>query len=279
MKNFFLIGMTLLISGVAGLVFMGFQGKAFSLKSLWGNVESFEKTASFDSSDIEEIFLDVSSEDVQIYRSTSNDIKVRYYGESNHHEKVKDAFFAKQDGDKLQIETKSTVVFGVIYHDVNIDIAIPEKQWGKVSLNSSSGDIKAVNLGAESLFINLSSGDVRLDQVQANEINIKTSSGSFEGDRVKGHLTVHTSSGDVELFKHPLNHNMNIQSSSGDVSIQASEKPSNLYLQFDSSSGEADITFPMKFLSMDESHIKGSVGEGEYKIQVKTSSGDFDFTQ
>lgn len=279
MKDFFLVGLTLLIIGVGGLVFMGFQGKAFSFTSFWGDVESFEKTASFNSSDITRIDLDVSSEDVQLNRSESNKIKIRFYGESNNHEKTVESFYAEQQGNTLQIGTKSTVNFGISYRDVNIELSLPEKQWEEVSLSSSSGDIKAVNMKSNNLDVKLSSGDVQLDDVKANQIDVKTSSGSLEGDHVKGELTVQTSSGDVELFRQELDHNVGISSSSGDVSIQASEKPSNLFVQFDSSSGEADIAFPMKFSSMDESHIKGSVGEGKYKIKVKTSSGDFEFNQ
>ncbi|KGX84011.1 DUF4097 family beta strand repeat-containing protein [Pontibacillus marinus] len=279
MKDFFLVGLTLLIIGVGGLVFMGFQGKAFSFTSFFGDVESFEKTASFNSSDITRIDLDVSSDDVQLHRSETNEITVRYYGESNNHEKAVESFYAEQQGDTLQIGTKSTVNFGISYRDVNIEISLPEKQWEEISLSSSSGDIKAVNLEADNLAVKLSSGDVRFDDIVASQIGVKTSSGSFEGDHIKGELTVQTSSGDVELFRQELDHNVSIKSSSGDVSIQASEKPSNLFVQFDSSSGEADIAFPMKFSSMDESHIKGSVGEGKYEIKVNTSSGDFEFNQ
>lgn len=276
MRDLFLVGVTLLIIGVAGLLFMGFQGKAFSFSSMWGDVESFERTESFNRTEVEEIEVDVSSADIQLLASESDSIEVRYYGNSNHREKVEKAFYATMRDNALDIGTKSTVNFGISFQDLNLEIAVPKKQLNNLTINSSSGDVQVEGLKAKEMELKLSSGDIHFKNVQSPHINIRTSSGSVEGEKVKGDLSVGTSSGDIDLSKHSLNQNVDVHSSSGDIRIQASEEPSSLYVQFDSSSGEAEIDFPMQFSSMDESHVKGTVGEGEHTVQVNTSSGDFE---
>jgi len=212
MRDLFLIGVTLLVIGVVGLFFMGFQGKAFSFKSLWGDVEAFEEKASFDSGEIEQIDVDVSSADVQLLKSDSDKIGVRYYGESNNAEKLKESFYAKTSGPTLEVGKKSTVNFGIQFNSGQLEISLPDKQWERVNMHSSSGDINARGLKVNAINIDLSSGDIGLNEIKAEKLTVNTSSGSFEGENIDADISAHTSSGDVELSRQPLPHNMDISS-------------------------------------------------------------------
>ncbi|BAK15279.1 uncharacterized conserved protein [Solibacillus silvestris StLB046] len=118
-----------------------------------------------------------------------------------------------------------------------LEVRIPSEFNGKVILDGSSGNIYGENLAQ-------------------NEIDIRASSGNIKLHFLKF-------SNDVELA-----------TTSGNVSVIIDEKQPNLYLDIRTNSGRQSINLTLNKTSQTKKGLQGSLGNGKNKMEIETKSGN-----
>ncbi|WP_075980065.1 DUF4097 family beta strand repeat-containing protein [Bacillus massilinigeriensis] len=216
----------------------------------------------------------------------------------------------------LKGENQLKFNIGVLIVDTNINVYLPEKVYQSIkvetssgsneidslkakelSLRTSSGDLLARDSVAEDTFIiQSSSGEVDLKNNKANIFDVKVSSGSLyavdldgkestfhssSGEislkNVIGEIVAEASSGEIIIDNEETTGNMYTETSSGDVSVAFDKKPTSLAIDFKGNSGEGNVEIKgLKYDEKSEDNIIGQIGSGQYKLKVRTSSGDFE---
>jgi lia operon protein LiaG len=191
---------------------------------------------------------------------------------------------------------KDTFHFGFVIMSLDLVIQVPEKEYESMILTSSSGDIrikdvKAVEMETEissgdiivegvtvasAYKLETSSGDIRVKDTKADTFDLHASSGDIILENLEGNINVETSSGDIEIENKAVNGNILAEASSGDVSITNQETPKSLSIDFKGSSGDGTVNLEgVSYEEKSEDTIIGKIGNGEYELKVRTTSGDF----
>ncbi|MYL33645.1 DUF4097 family beta strand repeat protein [Pontibacillus yanchengensis] len=279
MKKLFLGGLIIFMIGIGGLMLTTVQGNGLSFSSMFGERLPFEDEKVFEKDNIKHINVDVASSDVNILPSDTDEITVRYYGKADKNSLENRSLQTdlSQDTLDIHIHNKRTFSIGFTYVNQQIDVMIPSQTIKSLNVNGASSDITLKSFQSEQIEFDLASGDVQLNNVESNLITVNTSSGSVDGEDITGEMRVKTSSGDTNLHLKAIKHPLDISSSSGDVEIDIASEPTNMKLNYSSSSGEADINFPLKYDSLDRSNIQATIGSGNPDVTIRTSSGDLTF--
>ncbi|WBW96288.1 DUF4097 family beta strand repeat-containing protein [Oceanirhabdus sp. W0125-5] len=171
-----------------------------------------------------------------------------------------------------------------IIENIKSEEIVIKSSSGKVEINSiiadvlkgksTSGDYYLNEVVSEEVEINASSGKVTFDKLLSQTTKSKATSGDLKIKEFKGDLIVERSSGNTQVKWIEFKNKVEIDSASGDVILDL-PKNAQFKVEFKGGSGEHDIDFPIKINGeVDESEIKGAVGESDNLIKVRTSSGD-----
>jgi len=258
-------------------------------------VEQIDESKTFEAQEINKIFVDIVSTDINVISTNEEEIRVHLYGEVSTNKKMElPSLVAYQSGDELRIEIiqPKTILIGISIWRTKLDIYIPEDsietlEMDTVSSDTSiselklnefnfktvSGDFKGESLFASELKLGLISGDVNLKDYTGN-IDVKVISGDvvLENGSQNENIEVVTVSGDVYVEQEDSS-NMNIKTTSGDIEINLSED-ARFYLRAKTVSGHIENRFPIKITSSGRRDLEGLVGSDEKEIAVGTTSGD-----
>ncbi|HEY4696347.1 MAG TPA: DUF4097 family beta strand repeat-containing protein [Candidatus Hydromicrobium sp.] len=258
-------------------------------------VEQIDESKTFEAQEINKIFVDIVSTDINVISTNEEEIRVHLYGEVSTNKKMElPSLVAYQSGDELRIEIiqPKTILIGISIWRTKLDIYIPEDsietlEMDTVSSDTSiselklnefnfktvSGDFKGESLFASELKLGLTSGDVNLKDYTGN-IDVKVISGDvvLENGSQNENIEVVTVSGDVYVEQEDSS-NMNIKTTSGDIEINLSED-ARFYLRAKTVSGHIENRFPIKITSSSRRDLEGLVGSDEKEIAVGTTSGD-----
>jgi len=258
-------------------------------------VEQIDESKTFEAQEINKIFVDIVSTDINVISTNEEEIRVHLYGEVSTNKKMElPSLVAYQSGDELRIEIiqTKTILIGISIWRTKLDIYIPEDsietlEMDTVSSDTSiselklnefnfktvSGDFKGESLFASELKLGLISGDVNLKDYTGN-IDVKVISGDvvLENGSQNENIEVVTVSGDVYVEQEDSS-NMNIKTTSGDIEINLSED-ARFYLRAKTVSGHIENRFPIKITSSSRRDLEGLVGSDEKEIAVGTTSGD-----
>jgi DUF4097 and DUF4098 domain-containing protein YvlB len=125
---------------------------------------------------------------------------------------------------------------------------------GDTTLETSSGDVRVHSLIASHVKTTTSSGDQTLEKISGAEIDAQSSSGD---------VTI----GVVDRFA-----NTKVTTSSGDANLMLPAS-SAFELNFNTSSGNAKVQFPITYTAQNKHSMHGTVGTGGPLLDVHTSSG------
>lgn len=259
--------------------------------------EQIDESKTFKAQEISEIYIDLTSTDINIIPVEDEEIRVHFYGVvSTNIKKDIPALVAYESGDELRVEIirPKTVFIGFNIWRTKLDVYIPESsiealkietvssdtsvsnlKVDKFSFGAVSGDFKGESLFASDLKINSTSGDISLKEYKG-DININNVSGDvvLEGGDPNDNIEVVTVSGEVYIEQEDSS-NIDIQTVSGSVEINLSED-AQFYLKATTVSGDIENRFPIKITSSSRRDLEGIVGSGEKEIIVSTTSGDID---
>lgn len=259
--------------------------------------EQIDESKTFKAQEISEIYIDLTSTDINIIPVEDEEITVHFYGVvSTNIKKDMPALVAYKSGDELRVEIihPKTFFIGFNICRTKLDVYIPEdsmevlkietvsadtyvsdQKVDKFDLNSVSGDFKGESLFAGDLKINSTSGDISLKGYKG-DININNVSGDvvLKGGSQNDNIEVVTVSGEVYVEQEDSS-NMNIRTISGGVEINLSED-AQFYLKATAVSGDIENRFPIKITSSGRRDLEGIVGSDEKEITIRTTSGDID---
>ena len=224
---------------------------------------------------INEIDLNLNSQDVKIVNYDGQDLKVQIKS----HSTVSSELLEAENDNKLVLNTRYdtpsnasiTVSIPYGFNDRGTlkiiassgDINISNLSMNTLNLSTASGEIDISNLNLNYLSLNSSSGSIDFNNIKVlNETKLTSSSGSIVGSGALGTVNGSTSSGDIELkFKDSLN-NTSLSTASGSVDLSL---PKNLgyKINYDTISGD-----------LDSSHKQLSSGDESSLINITTTSGD-----
>ncbi|WP_421383844.1 DUF4097 family beta strand repeat-containing protein [Bacillus salacetis] len=218
---------------------------------------------------------------------------------------------------KIRVERNSSFSFGMEIIKLTLNVEVPEKIYEEISVETSSGGIDGKDLEGKKVKFKASSGEVDVSRIKAHtefkskassggiqlngieapaifakansgtlilqnltseEIQAKASSGRIIAKKWTGNFTAETNSGGIDLHAPELTGNIDAEASSGDVMLFFDKKPESFTIDYSGSSGEANVELKgIEFEEKSDHRVSGKMGDGKYKIRVKTSSGGFDF--
>ncbi len=232
-----------------------------------------------------------SSGDVSAANLISNSFDIRSSsGEVN---------LANLEAQKLHLKTSSgkITVSEIKISDVYFETSSGEAAFngikGDLTGSTSSGDVTVMNFQGEMFHVVTSSGKIQQSNSIVKDMSLKTSSGSIQADSLTGEkVMLHANSGDIRCTRFTgdakgytisgdvllslLDESLlDIESSSGDITLLAGKVSLNATVQV--STGSGDIFNKLPLISVRKhsgNHLKGVVGEGENPILLKAGSGD-----
>jgi len=258
-------------------------------------VEQIDESKTFDAQQINKIYVDIVSTDINVIPTDEEEITVHLYGEvSTNKDMELPSLVAYQSGDELRIEIIQTKMFfiGINIWRTKLDIYIPEDSLEVFKADTTSSDMDVSNLVVNEFEFNSVSGDFKGESLLANDIKLKSTSGDISLNDYTGDVNVDLISGDVVLedggqnenieittvsgdvyIEQENSSNMNIRVTSGDIEINLSED-AQFFLNAKTVSGHIENTFPIKITSSGRRNLEGEVGSDEKQIDVSTTSGD-----
>ncbi|HKW87271.1 MAG TPA: DUF4097 family beta strand repeat-containing protein [Candidatus Acidoferrales bacterium] len=144
---------------------------------------------------------------------------------------------------------------------------------GEVEATAGSGDI-TLNHVQRAARVHTGSGNITVDN-PGESASIVAGSGDIQVSNPSGDLRVHTGSGEIDINGSPsASAFWEIQSGSGDVTLDVSSS-SNFRFYAHSSDGSIDTSIPINITEKTSSReLRGTVGSGQARVEVETSSGD-----
>lgn len=222
------------------------------------NLKKFYKKAklvyseTYNVEDVKSIDIDVTSSDINIVKSSDDNIKVEVYTYSKD-----DAKLDLKDN-RLSIVSKQTHSGFVLFGGGNkVIVYVPDKYEGKFDIESTSGDVYSKLDTYNDYKIKLTSGDIEITNLKSLEG--QTTSGDVELGKVTSYIDYKTTSGDYEIESIKLEKDSYISATSGDVEIEEVE---NAYIETSVKSGDVKI--------------EKNDRKAEYVLKIKTTSGDIE---
>ncbi|MBQ7507683.1 MAG: DUF4097 family beta strand repeat protein [Lachnospiraceae bacterium] len=167
---------------------------------------------------IEEDFSDISIqgdiEDIEFVPARDKDCTVLCYEDEKHlhsvHVEEGTLFIDQQKPGRWQL--------GFFQDNPQITIALPEKTYGNLSVETETGDIRIPNLRFSNIALKLSTGELKLSAQTAGMIQIKTDTGDMLlKNCLADSLYAETDTGDVVFDQSDANE-IHVKTDTGDVS-------------------------------------------------------------
>ncbi|AWK50072.1 hypothetical protein DIC82_02745 [Clostridium beijerinckii] len=289
----FLLSMTLYASGCIALVQSGYKLSdyadelnidhqtfkfKFNLNKLNFDFDNSYISMNYPVNDnINEIDLNLNSQDVKVVNYDGEDLKVQIES----HSVLSGELPKTESGNKLILNTRydtpsnSSISLSIPYNfnDRGVlkiitssgDINISNLSMNTLNLSTASGDIGVFGTTLNYLKLNNSSGDINFNNLTTlNETKLTSSSGDIIGSGTLGTVNGGTSSGDINLqFRNSLS-NTFLSTDSGSVTLSL---PINLgyKLNYETTSG-----------NLESSNKQLSSGDESSLIDINTISGDLD---
>lgn len=176
---------------------------------------------------INNITINAVDKNIEIIKSTENEISINYY--SNYKNEFK---YEVENGNLTLTQEKHYFWLGNIINLIFekpaervISILLPEKQYNDIALKTISGNISAKNLITSNLNINCTSGNIKLSEAEvlANlEVNNISGSVYLTSCSVSENAQIKNTSGKIKLESSTLN-NVNIKNISGGIELNKTE--------------------------------------------------------
>lgn len=277
-KKWFIAAGIMIAAGIiicAGI----FTASGFKISVFNTSKERVKKEENIIKNYIVNLYLETSSNEVILKKATSKDfISVTYYESEDITFDFIDTSY--DDGTLKIIENDNSkwynMMFMFDFQDTPLIVEIPEDEWEKITISTSSGDILIDQINCQELNADASSGEIKANNLSVQkEALFDTSSGDIDISNISSDcLSVDTSSGGTHISDITNLADMNIESSSGDITIKNSVLTNQIAIN--TSSGEtevSDVSAGNMIINSNSGDVEFSRAEAmDYKID--TSSGD-----
>ena len=165
------------------------------------------------------ISINTDTADITFLLSDSKNCKIECFEETKEKHLVSikdDTLFIELESQKLWYE-----YIGINFSTPKITIYLPQKEYGKMEVKSSTGDIKIPkDFGFKDIDISLSTGDVNLFSSASNLIKIKTSTGDINIKNISaGSLDLSVSTGKISVSNVICKGNAKFETSTGKTEL------------------------------------------------------------
>ncbi len=239
MKNKVAISLIVILSVcvillTGGMIYLLNGGSKIKLDFMFGNrnmilVDNYTTEAI----NINKIYLNLNSTDVEIIDSIDNNVKVEYYSNRDNNAKI------EYDNGVLSVneEKYDTSCIGICNTRRKVVVSVPSEFKTDYEIKLKSGDLKSsIDLSDNNMAISTMSGDIRLGKV--SNVSMATMSGDVEVNDIIGSAAISTMSGDVRIYNFDITANSSISTMSGDVKIS---HLSESYVEASTKSGDVKV--------------------------------------
>lgn len=186
-------------------------------ESMYENIEGYELLKYFQPIDLNEIFIKLISEDLDIYPYDGENIEVHFkkkIKESNYEiSMVNGVFKLLRNSIKTTLFERETTPDFIVRYPSNVEI-------NKYKVETISGDIKTVGIEAKDLKLKSTSGDFKVKGIKCDVAHFSTVSGDFEiSNVISTEISMSAVSGDFECTNFDISGELNINTVSGDFEL------------------------------------------------------------
>src|SRR4030066_1217967 len=206
-------------------------------------VEQIDESKTFDAQQINKIYVDIVSTDINVIPTNEEEITVHLYGEvSTNKDMELPSLVAYQSGDELRIEIIQTkmIFIGINIWRTKLEIKFSEDSIEVFKADTTSPDLDVNNLTVNEFEFDSVSGDFKGESLFASDIKLKSTSGDIGLNDYTGDVNVNLTSGDVVLVDGSGNESIEIVTVSGDVYIEQ-EDSSNIDVS--TTSGDISLNY------------------------------------
>lgn len=274
------LGTLLVLLGVSALIYLFANNGNTSFGNLFsGFTKSVHEERTFDAGEISSFDIESNSLDVDIVRTSGDDIVVTLDGRATKSIANNLQLESNVDGDTLKLSLQSNQKFhiGFNWSSVKLIVALPDRTWNHINTKLNSGDIEMHSADFITGELRTNSGDIEVKASSASELlQIKANSGDLELSNIKAHtISLETNSGDIALERYEAERlefdvksgevkledgfaEIQGETGSGDIRLKADNMTRNVTLK--AGSGDVNISLAQDPESLD--------------VQFHTGSGD-----
>jgi hypothetical protein len=242
------------VLGVVGIAAVLAVGGVATVRGLTVDPTETSESMTFDVR-APRLTVDVGSGDVTIGHTDGDRVEVTRTVHSRGSAEPQLTETSTADGVELSAECNGWFFGGC---SVSYDVRVPD--GFTLDLQTSSGRVVATDLEVDSASLRASSGDLHVTSLRGPVV-LETSSGAVTGERLEATtLNASTSSGDVDLDFATAPSMVDVDASSGEVTV-ALPADGRYQVRTDASSGEETVSIP-------------NDPAASSSVQVETSSGN-----
>lgn len=275
----------LIIAGAA--LVMGLILMSLTYVLIGGNLKklntgnTFEKKEyTMNSSEVDNLEIDLDSNELEIYGTNTDEIHITYYENETQKYEIEN----KEKSlviHQLPIHKISFFVMNFDFESYSMKIEMPKELVGKLMIDNHSGSVRIDDLSVgKDMQINISSGSLKMNNIRcAQNMDVLASSGSVKiyDSAVAENGKFDLSSGSLKMENFEAN-NLEVNVSSG--SAKLSDVKAGQSIRCDAKSGLVEITDidagEKITISAESGSIKGSIiGKmSDFTIHSEASNGD-----
>jgi lia operon protein LiaG len=226
---------------------------------------------------IDLVSVSAFTDDVNVVEGTSDSLEVRLHGSvSTSSPDAVPRLTVERTGATAVVRLERAIYVGFFFwRDFTLDVSVPKKYAGRLSVEVSSADVQVLGHGYAGLAVKATSGDVRAQGVTAGDASFSASSGGIrlDGLAVKD-LGVNTTSGDIHMEGVSTN-SLDVSASSGGIRATGLTGSGRVH----TTSGDVSLAFAALPSDLDAECSSGGLtvkvpAAAAFSLDAHCSSGD-----
>ncbi|HWK21918.1 MAG TPA: DUF4097 family beta strand repeat-containing protein [Ureibacillus sp.] len=175
--------------------------KDFDLEFPFGEKVQFDKTYTFDRSEIKGIEIDIPNGKVDLVKSENEQLLVEAHVKTSLHDHNEEKTIAQFEENFVNLTNgKLTISVTSKMSQTSLRLVVPEQLYDIVLIRLLNGGVTVQNLEAKLIKVKTYNGAVKMDESTFQNANIETGNGSIELRHVKGEdLEVETVNGRIYI--------------------------------------------------------------------------------
>jgi len=249
------------------LLFAGLIGGAFTIKGKLDQNDFIEKNVEM--TDVEQVEIVTTNGKVSLYPTNEEEATIKYTGNLSDYELVE-----KLEDNTLSIMVKSKGLrffsIDLLSFSQSIDVAIPERLYDSITVNTNNGRIDVEHLQINHLDAKTDNGRISVSNVMTETSNVRSSNGKISLDDVVGEINAHTSNGKIYLETESLDQPIDLSTSNGAIEIVTENRPTNAVIDAKTDNGKIEVYGDRKWDII--------TGNGDNVVKLTTDNGRITIT-
>ncbi|MET3207351.1 UNVERIFIED_CONTAM: lia operon protein LiaG [Paenibacillus sp. PvR008] len=222
----------------------------------------------FNSDNIKEIYVQTDSQNIELSRSSNEQIEVR---------STDKGITAVNEGGALKVNAPgSSSIFNLKTNTVYV--ALPNRLYDKVNLTTKSGKITGKDSKSKELNVSGDSSSIDIQGFEGEKIVSHMSAGDINLVGISGAMEVSVDAGNINIsHQGEIAQDSSVKSNSGKIELKLDPAPSSLRINAVTNSGEIESSLKSSSDpsgSDKELHAQiGKVTDGSPVLSLETSSG------